>query len=94
MANDLLPATALVVPALVPFRRALSRLLARPLGVSGSGPTLWALYPSSTEAEAAAEVVRDALTKGTITPPGDGDPTVIATSIVQHHDQHQPGRQP
>ena len=30
MANDLLPATALVVPALVPFRRALSRLLRRP----------------------------------------------------------------
>ena len=94
MANDLLPATALVVPALVPFRRALSRLLARPLGLSGSGPTLWALYPSSTEAEAAAQVVREALLTGTITPPGDGDPTVIATTIVQHHDQHQPGRQP
>jgi 4-diphosphocytidyl-2-C-methyl-D-erythritol kinase len=93
MANDLLPATALVVPALVPFRRALGRLLARPLGLSGSGPTLWALYPSSTEAEAAAQVVREALLTGTITPAGDGDPTVIATSIVQHHDQHQPGRQ-
>ena len=45
-ANDLLPATALVVPTLVPFRRALSRLLQRPIGLSGSGPTLWALYPS------------------------------------------------
>ena len=30
VANDLLPATALVVPELVPFRRALSRLLGRP----------------------------------------------------------------
>ena len=66
---------------------------ARPLGLSGSGPTLWALYPSSTEAEAAAEVVREARSTGTITPPGDGDPTVIATSIVQHHDQHQPWKE-
>ena len=60
-ANDLLPATSLVVPALVPFKRALSRLLGRPIGLSGSGPTLWALYPSETEAAAAAEVVRAAL---------------------------------
>jgi 4-diphosphocytidyl-2-C-methyl-D-erythritol kinase len=97
MANDLLPATALVVPALVPFRRALSRLLGRPLGVSGSGPTLWALYASTTEAEAAAEVARDALASGTLTPPGDDAPTVIATCIVQHRDQHDrpvPRRQP
>ena len=49
-ANDLLPATSLVVPALVPFKRALSRLLGRPIGLSGSGPTLWALYPSETDA--------------------------------------------
>ena len=46
MANDLLPATALVVPALVPFRRAISRRLGVPIGQSGSGPTLWALYAS------------------------------------------------
>ena len=49
-ANDLLPATALVVPELVPFKRALSRLLHRPIGLSGSGPTLWALYASEHEA--------------------------------------------
>jgi len=94
MANDLLPATALVVPALVPFRRALSRLLGRPLGVSGSGPTLWALYASTIEAETAAETVREALTAGALTPPGDGAPTVIATSIVQHHHRLASGRQP
>ena len=45
-ANDLLPAAAAVVDGLVPVRRALMRLLARPIGLSGSGPTLWALYPS------------------------------------------------
>ena len=49
-ANDLLPATALVVPALVPFKRALTRMLGRPVGLSGSGPTLWALYPSEDDA--------------------------------------------
>jgi len=97
MANDLLPATTLVLPALVPFRRALSRLLGRPLGVSGSGPTLWALYASETEAASAADVVREALSAGTITPPGGGHPTVIATTIVHHrdhHDQHEHRRQP
>ena len=38
------------LPGLVPFRRALSRVLGRPIGLSGSGPTLWALYPSEDEA--------------------------------------------
>jgi 4-diphosphocytidyl-2-C-methyl-D-erythritol kinase len=85
MANDLLPATALVVPTLVPFRRGLSRTLERPIGLSGSGPTLWALYASLAEAEAAAVVVRDALAAGTLKPPGDGPPAVIATTIAHHH---------
>jgi 4-diphosphocytidyl-2-C-methyl-D-erythritol kinase len=83
-ANDLLPATALVVPTLVPFKRALSRLLARPIGLSGSGPTLWALYPSETEASLAADAVRDALRAGTLAPPGTGEPFVTATTIVGH----------
>lgn len=82
MANDLLPATSLVVPALVPFRRALSRLLTRPIGLSGSGPTLWALYASEAEAAAAAEIVRTALRDGRLTPPGSSDPFVCATTIV------------
>jgi 4-diphosphocytidyl-2C-methyl-D-erythritol kinase len=83
-ANDLLPATALVVPALVPFKRALSRLLARPIGLSGSGPTLWALYPSETDAAAAAETVREALADGRLDPPGSAEPFVVATAIVSH----------
>ena len=37
-ANDLAPAAAAVVPALVPFRRALRRLLGRPVGLSGLRP--------------------------------------------------------
>lgn len=87
VANDLLPATALVVPALVPFRRAVSRLLGRPIGLSGSGPTLWALYPSEADAIVAAELVRLTLTEGRVTAPGSGDPFVTATTI-QHGQPH------
>jgi 4-diphosphocytidyl-2-C-methyl-D-erythritol kinase len=94
MANDLLPATALVVPSLVPFRRGLSRTLGRPIGLSGSGPTLWALYASLAEADAAALAVRDALAAGTLTSPGDGQPAVIATTIANHHEPDQQRREP
>jgi 4-diphosphocytidyl-2-C-methyl-D-erythritol kinase len=91
VANDLLPATALVVPELVPFRRGLSRLLGRPVGLSGSGPTLWALYASGTEADDAATTVRTALGDGRLTAPGAADPFVGATFIQTGH-QH--GSQP
>lgn len=80
-ANDLLPAAAAVVPGLVPLRRALTRLLGRPIGLSGSGPTLWALYPSLVEAAADADAVRGALADATIQPPGDSPPFVVATTI-------------
>ena len=86
-ANDLLPATALVVPALVPFKRALSRSLGRPIGLSGSGPTLWALYASEGEAVVAAEVVRAALDAGSLTALGPSAPFVCATAIVGHSQQ-------
>jgi len=81
-ANDLLPAVALVVPALVPFRRALTRLLHRPIGLSGSGPTLWAVYPSVTEAATAAAAVETAIADGSLVAPGDAPPFVAATSIA------------
>jgi 4-diphosphocytidyl-2-C-methyl-D-erythritol kinase len=90
-ANDLLPATSLVVPALVPFKRALSRLLKRPIGLSGSGPTLWALYPSETEATDAAEVVRTALAGDGFTAPGKARPFVCATAIAS---RRQKGSEP
>jgi len=90
-ANDLLPATSLVVPALVPFKRALSRLLKRPIGLSGSGPTLWALYDSEVEAARAADVVRGALRDGSMTAPGAGEPFVTASTILG---TSQHGREP
>ena len=90
-ANDLWPATSLVVPALVPFRRALRRLLQRPIGLSGSGPTLWALYASEAETAAAASVVHAALRDGGLTAPGSSEPFVFVSAIVGHSQQ---GRQP
>jgi len=82
-ANDLLPAAAAVVDGLVPFRRALTRLLGRPIGLSGSGPTLWALYPSLDAADVAAASVRAAGGTGFIDPPGGDPPFVAATTILQ-----------
>lgn len=81
-ANDLLPAAAAVVDGLVPFRRALTRLLGRPIGLSGSGPTLWALYPSVDDADLAAASVRAAIGSGSVTAPGDDAPFIAATTIL------------
>jgi 4-diphosphocytidyl-2-C-methyl-D-erythritol kinase len=81
-ANDLLPAVAIVMPELVPFRRALTRLLHRPIGLSGSGPTLWAVYPSLTEGSLAAETVASAAAEGSLVVPGGGAPFVAATTIA------------
>jgi len=80
-ANDLLPAAASVVPGLVPLRRALARLLGRPIGLSGSGPTLWAVYPSLDAAVDAATSVRMAIDDGTIPIPGKQPPFIAATTI-------------
>jgi 4-diphosphocytidyl-2-C-methyl-D-erythritol kinase len=82
VANDLVPAAADLVPALLPLRRRLARLLDRPVGQSGSGPTLWALYASRPEADAAAMVVRDALARGDLEAPGEPPPLVVAATIV------------
>lgn len=80
-ANDLLPAAALVAPGLVQVRRALTRLLGRPIGLSGSGPTLWTLYPSLGEADSAAATIEDAIAEGSVPSIGDGPPSVIPTTI-------------
>jgi 4-diphosphocytidyl-2-C-methyl-D-erythritol kinase len=81
VANDLIAATAAVVPALVGLRRAVRRSLGRPVGQSGSGPTLWVLYPSQAEAESAAVTVRAAVADGSLQVPGDGEPFIAATTI-------------
>ena len=89
-ANDLLPAALLVAPGLVAVRRALTRVLGRPLGLSGSGPTLWALYPSLATPEAAAASVTAAVEAGTIPSLGTDPPSVIATTIRTGHEEPSP----
>jgi 4-diphosphocytidyl-2-C-methyl-D-erythritol kinase len=81
-ANDLVPAAAAVAPAIVPFKRALARLTGRPIGLSGSGPTLWVLYPSHAAALAAGALVRAAIDGGTLSAPGDREPFVAASTII------------
>ncbi len=82
VANDLVPAAAALVPALVPFRRALARLVERPVGQSGSGPTLWVLYPSLGAAARAEATVRRSLEEGRLIAPGDAPPFIAATGIL------------
>lgn len=91
-ANDLLPAAARVVDGLVPFRRGLMRLLGRPVGLSGSGPTLWALYPSVEDADVAASSVRAAVGTGFLAAPGGGAPFVAATTFMPRPVQEDPDR--
>lgn len=81
-ANDLTAAAFVVVPELLALRRGLSRLLGRPIGLSGSGPTLWALYPSVDAAVDAAGIVNKALEEGSLGAPGAGPPFVAATSVA------------
>lgn len=81
-ANDLANAADVLAPGLRTLRRALMRLLGVPIGLSGSGPTLWALYPSLHNAQVAAARVRDELRLGTLDSPGDGTPFVEATTIA------------
>jgi 4-diphosphocytidyl-2-C-methyl-D-erythritol kinase len=82
IANDLALAADLLVPGLRNLRRALTRLLGVPIGLSGSGPTLWALYPAVGDAEDAATSVREQLRLGLLDSPGGGAPFVMATTIV------------
>jgi 4-diphosphocytidyl-2-C-methyl-D-erythritol kinase len=89
-ANDLLPAAILVAPGLQGVKRALTRTLGRAVGMSGSGPTLWTLYPSLAEAQAAAVVVEAAVAAGTIPTIDDGPPSIIATTITTGHEEGTP----
>jgi len=89
-ANELLPAAILVTPGLQGVKRALTRTLGRAVGMSGSGPTLWTLYPSLAESRAAAGVVEAAVAAGTIPTIGDGPPSIIATTITTGHEEGTP----
>jgi 4-diphosphocytidyl-2-C-methyl-D-erythritol kinase len=81
-ANDLLPGARAVAPELATFHDALAGMLGRPVGQSGSGPTFWALFGSTAEADAAAAAVGRALATGGLTAPGSGVPFVCATTIA------------
>jgi 4-diphosphocytidyl-2C-methyl-D-erythritol kinase len=66
----------------VGFRRAVMRLLGRPVGLSGSGPTLWVLYPSLEEAQAAARTIDEGTAAGRLGgSTGRPPPFVAATTI-------------
>ena len=81
-ANDLAAAAASVVDGLTGLRRGLTRRLGRAVGVSGSGPTLWVLYPSAAAADAAAADVRRGIDDGSLVAPGQAPPSIIATTIA------------
>jgi 4-diphosphocytidyl-2-C-methyl-D-erythritol kinase len=93
-ANDLALAAAAIAPGLVQFRRALTRLVRRPIGLSGSGPTLWVLYPSLAAAEEAAAVVLAAIASGDVPGIGTEPPFVAATTIAAGRaDTPEPGEE-
>jgi 4-diphosphocytidyl-2-C-methyl-D-erythritol kinase len=81
-ANDLQAATASIVPGLRAFTSALQRVVDRPVCQSGSGPTLWALYPTLIEARKAVRFVRLAAVNGTLPILGSGEPFIAATTIA------------
>jgi hypothetical protein len=100
-ANDLLPAAQSVAPDLAGFMRALGELLRRPVGLSGSGPTLWALYTSLPGARKAARSVRLGMMDGRLPSIGTGEAFVVATVMAARPDgpsdlDHDPiaGRSP
>lgn len=92
-ANDLAAAADIIVPGLRALRRSLVRRLARPVGLSGSGPTLWVLYASRDEAVSAAEAVVAGIADGSIVAPGADEPSIIATELATATGD-QPGEEP
>jgi 4-diphosphocytidyl-2-C-methyl-D-erythritol kinase len=84
-ANDLRAAAASLVPGLAGFLTALEKLVDRPVCQSGSGPTLWTLYPTLAEARKAARFVRLGAVNGTLPLVGTGEPFIAATTIAARH---------
>lgn len=79
--NDLAAAAFHLVPGLLQLRRRMSRILGVSIGLSGSGPTLWALYPSLDGARDAATAVEGAFRRRDFEAPGSGAPFVVATEL-------------
>ena len=87
-ANDLLPATALVVPALVPFKRALSRLLApTDRAVRLGSDAVGALSFRDGGGRCRRDGPRRRCADGTLAAPGAAGPFVCATTIVGHRQE-------
>ncbi len=79
--NDLAAAAFHLVPGLLLLRRRMSRILGVSVGLSGSGPTLWALYPSLEAARDAAGAIEGAFSRRDLEAPGSGAPSIIATEL-------------
>jgi 4-diphosphocytidyl-2-C-methyl-D-erythritol kinase len=73
-ANDLWPATVAVEPRMAPFRAALEERLERPVLMTGSGSTLFALY---ADADAAAVAARHL---AAVMPAGSEDAWITASA--------------
>ena len=73
-ANDLWPAAARLSPSLTTAREALESILGRAVLLTGSGPTLLAVYPSLEAATSAAAELEQAR------PPALRGATILATS--------------
>jgi 4-diphosphocytidyl-2-C-methyl-D-erythritol kinase len=73
-ANDLWPAALSLMPGLDDLREALERRLGRPVLMTGSGPTLVALYPSVAGATRAAREL-------TVSRTTRGEATIIAGDL-------------
>lgn len=76
-ANDLWTAARLLSPGLAQLRDGLEQKLGRPLLLTGSGPTLFAVYPSEAAAVTAADGLRQAH------PGGLAGAAIIATSTTE-----------
>jgi 4-diphosphocytidyl-2-C-methyl-D-erythritol kinase len=80
-ANDLVPAARATLPELGLLQDALAELLGVPVGQSGSGPTLWAVYETEARATFAADLVREAVSLGRLPLLPPARPFIAATSI-------------
>ena len=94
-ANDLAPAAAIVEPGLVPFKRALLRLLARPVGLSGLRPhPLGALSFACRGGRGRRRASARRIAAGELPAPGPREPFVAADPHPAAGKPADPGRQP
>ena len=56
--------------------------LGRPLALSGSGPTLFLLYPSKADAAEGRDLLLAALAAGELEAPGGLTPSVVASELA------------